>query len=186
MKRIKGQLETLEHVDSAGKPAIDHIAKENDRQSRAAGHGAVQDVLPSERLSVGPAESLVKLDGRHSLGLDHNVHGVVLAPVVSQDASLFLKPLEELRPRIWSVQGISGNVDLQPLDLRRRGCEDVSVILVEAEYEATLDDDASLVEAVHHLAIVFPRVESLVDPVERSLADRLKTEQQILAATPHQ
>src|ERR1039458_10048786 len=123
--------------------AVAEIANEVDGTANVQPADAPDYPVQPEGLLVGPFESPVQLGGGRLRGREDDMHGVVVVPVLAQDAIFSLQPSKQLRARVRSVKRVARNIDPQILDQLDGGLEDARIVMVEAEDKAALDADAA-------------------------------------------
>src|SRR5208282_2061053 len=119
-----------------------------------------------EEVLVGLLHALFQLLRRHFGWLEHRVGPPILVPVLQQEAPLALQLVVDRSARIGR-QNVEQSV-FQPhlLDMGLRGLEDPSVLVVEAENEEPLHQNAMLMKTPHDLLVTLDLVLHHAGPLQ--------------------
>ena len=113
----------------------------------------------------------------------HDMFYVVQRPVLMQQTAFrFLAPKQCCAGK-RRRDGITRQVDMDPIDKGDRALEDRFVVGIKAENETSLNRDAMIVEFPNNIRVAASRVKMFACIVERPLADRFESDQQPATAT---
>ena len=134
-----------------------------------------------EAFAPGPDEAAIEFFGRHELGADDDMLGVVVAPVLVENAVFGLEPAIGVGVGERRVEGEAGDIDAEFVDGRDGMTENLGGVVVEAEDEAALDHDVAGVEGGDDLVVMAGGIEPLVHAAEGGGADGFEADEEIAA-----